>query len=732
MSIPTWQPATLYPPGSLVRRLTTPAAVQSAPDNANFDDGAVGWTLSDPILQITNSGSLPKFNGSYVLEMTAGFGTYSAINENLVPVTPGLSITAWCYVNTTGQTHLGRTDARCVIFWYDADENFIVETQSGPIRRTNNSWQLAQVTGVAPANAAFAAVGTYMFRDQDSWPLLVDAFGWDYTYAGPVATEGLVFRAVQTDAGISGNIEPTWPSTVGNQVVDNEVIWEAVLASIVIWEATAILRSGATEPDWPTEAGGAVVDNTISWQATSGLVEDERCPHTPVVVLAASKVFAADDDIMRFSATVNPVDWSTSDDAGYLPFGLQTYGSTPITAAGLYRSNLVIFNEQSFQMWQVDQDPSSMALLDAVPVGCPYPKTTQPFANDLVFLSRLGYRNITIAGASTNLQADGVGEPIDPLVVAKIRVGTYEPTSLYWPAGGQYWGIFGDEAFVLTINGVKAKSWSRYTFPDEITDWTIHGSDLLLRTASGYVWRVDTDAVHDDVRNVNTVTAAADGADTGYSFAGAFGTLLSTDMDVATQGRFASAYTTDNGSYVYDFTLELTALAADNEEPATVYVYDGATPTSWTLLAALDIADATRTVNGTTISYTWADVGFEFVAAQGYGVELTPTLGGYEEISGLVQWPHLDLGSFGVEKALIGFDLVCDAPEGVSVSVGYDQTNLNARTTPYAVSADTLPGKLIPLPVSAPSFDLQLTFEPGQAWEFFATNLYIQDRRPTS
>ena len=40
------------------------------------------------------------------------------------------------------------------------------------------------------------------------------------------------------------------------------------------------------------------------------------------------------------------------------------------------------------------------------------------------------------------------------------------------------------------------------------------------------------------------------------------------------------------------------------------------------------------------------------------------------DFSGIIQWPYLDMGALGVEKGLVGIDLVCDAPEGVSVSIG--------------------------------------------------------------
>jgi hypothetical protein len=106
----------------------------------------------------------------------------------------------------------------------------------------------------------------------------------------------------------------------------------------------------------------------------------------------------------------------------------------------------------------------------------------------------------------------------------------------------------------------------------------------------------------------------------------------------------------------------------------------------------------------------------------GYGVEF----------DGIVHWPHLDFGALGVEKQFVGFDLIATAPDGVAVSIGYDQRDLSMRTADYTMDANTLPGKLVPIPVTAPSFDFKLTFAGGQAWEWFASVLYINDLRPGS
>src|SRR5208282_628096 len=119
-------------------------------------------------------------------------------------------------------------------------------------------------------------------------------------------------------------------------------------------------------------------------------------------------------------------------------------------------------------MWQIDPDPQNMALLDAQPIGSIWPQAAQSVANDLLFLTEVGVRNLGTIGATANMAIGNTGQPIDPLIVAAIQANTGQPFplnymfSIYYPGRGQYWLIFGNQAFVLTINGDQGnKSWAR-------------------------------------------------------------------------------------------------------------------------------------------------------------------------------------------------------------------------------------------------------------------------------
>jgi hypothetical protein len=713
------------------------------------------------------------------------------------------------------------------------------------IDSSTDKWKVSTVTAVAPPTAAFVRIGAKGYFTNTSANLHIDAFQWNYAYSPPI--DSLIFKAVQPAAGHSGGTEPVWPTVLGNQVVDFEVTWEAIDSSTVTWEASPILVSGATEPAFPTEVGDTVADNTIVWTAISRRVEDEKCPNGPIVLIAGSKVFCADDDIIAFSATVNPLDWSTTDDAGYLPFGLQAYGSQgSISAMGMYRSNLVAFNKAAFQMWQVDPDPQNMALLDAVPIGCEYNKTLQAFQNDLIFLSPVGVRNMGIAGASTNLQTGTVGLSIDPLVREYVAADEYTPISMFIPANGQYWLVYGPDVLVMTVTGTKQMAWSRYTFPEAITDLTLLGSDLYLRSTSNYVWKLSVDEVDDDVHSETTPAQvswlasfsnsgsifAADSKQTtsitipagvnrvlaGVAMVSNFNVGSSLPHVITVDGNavVASTHTIASGELTADYTVFTIALGdstvaqtvdlvidpvmvgsvlnvsfqahafenASQVDAATWYdsnfstwdVYLGQfTPVSVLPSASGDLVftgaigrdsgspdigvtfpvagytdRTTSSINGTgyTLNSTYAtavsgvqDIQWEHDLVTGSisnGDEFALIIRGLgsvgdtvgTEFYGTIWWPFLDFNAIGVEKQFVGFDLIADAPNGVSVSVGYDERDRDSRTDDYLMEADSLPGQQVPIPVAGPSFDLRLVFEPSQYWEWQAAVMYVQDMRP--
>ncbi|WP_164241936.1 hypothetical protein [Stenotrophomonas maltophilia] len=438
MAAPVWQPGNLYLPGDLVQPITQPPPSNPQVVNGDFSAGNTGWTFSGDGAY-SPSGGYSGGGPSMILPGNRPEGL--GINNTMLVVPVGGQLTATSMINQ-GASSAGKTAGWTEIRWYTS-ANVLLQTDKGNVvdSGSGGAWHQSRVVSTAPATAAYAKAAIHLTSVADhNAPIWGDNLAVSGATAG--LPNGLVYKAVQTESGTSGSSEPAWPGILGQQVIDNEVIWEAVTTSRVTWTASPRYVSGTVEPAWPTDIGAMVQDGSINWKAISRRVEDEKCPQSKVVAIVASKVFAADKDIVRYSATANPLDWSTADDAGYLPTGLQQANANNMAVLQQYRANLVALNASSFQNWQVDPDPALMAILDQMDgIGSTWQRAAVPVANDLFYLAALGVRSIGIANAAENLAAGDVGAPIDILVQQAMlyadRNGT-PPLATYYPGAGQY------------------------------------------------------------------------------------------------------------------------------------------------------------------------------------------------------------------------------------------------------------------------------------------------------
>lgn len=436
MAYPVWQSGTLYQPGDIVVPITAPSPTATSVENGEFTDGANNWDFTGSAFY---SEHVSKGGWRTYVELPGNQAGGGALNQTKLVVPVGKKITAACLIDQ-GASVAGATRGWVEVHWFSAS-NVLLRIDKGNQVDSGAGGAVHRSTceAICPEGAAYCRAGIELWSVADHNHAIWGGNLWvEGTFAGLPAD--LAYKAVQPESGFSDASEPAWPPVLGQQVVDNEVTWEAIAATRVVWTAEPLYISGDTEPEWPEEEGGMVKDGTVTLRAVSRRVEDPNCPNTKIVAIAASKVFCGDDDIVRYSATVNPLDWSTDNDAGYLPTGLQNYGANPVTAMGLYRGNLIVFNAEAFQLWQVDEDPANMALLDALPMGSTQHHAIAPVSNDLFFLASQGVRTVGIAASTTNFQAGDVGMPIDPLVVE--RIGGTTPMGLYNPSAGQYWLMF--------------------------------------------------------------------------------------------------------------------------------------------------------------------------------------------------------------------------------------------------------------------------------------------------
>jgi hypothetical protein len=212
------------------------------------------------------------------------------------------------------------------------------------------------------------------------------------------------------------------------------------------------------------------------------VITDSNCPHSKQVKKIGQKIYAAKVADVAYCKTADPRDWTTADDAGFIPSGIHAVGSDNVTALGEFQADLAIFYDDSMQLWDIDSDPANNVLKStASNVGTKHSKTPATLASDLVFLAKQGFRSVSVVSLTDNLQENDVGSAIDAM--RPEILDTDDPVSIYYPTLGQLWVINGANVYVYSFSrSIKMSAWSKFTYPVTISAATVLGGSLYVRS----------------------------------------------------------------------------------------------------------------------------------------------------------------------------------------------------------------------------------------------------------
>ena len=254
---------------------------------------------------------------------------------------------------------------------------------------------------------------------------------------------------------------------------------------------------------------------------TGTVITDTNCPNTKAAIVNASKVFAigtnaAGDAYVKYSATEDPTDWSSPDDASGalgLPVGLESPDEDDIIALGAFKGKLLVFMTNNIQLWTTDPDPSLISLESVIENGyVTYTDTIAPLGSDLVFLSKAGFYSAGQMLYTDRMIAGDVGAPVSSIVLTKIAAdaATNEPIAVHFSGKNQYICAIKDEMFVLTHStNAKLTAWSRYTMASgSVISGMCSYRELLyvkMSNASGdFIFGFDPAKYNDDIAGVAT------------------------------------------------------------------------------------------------------------------------------------------------------------------------------------------------------------------------------------
>ena len=237
-------------------------------------------------------------------------------------------------------------------------------------------------------------------------------------------------------------------------------------------------------------------------------ITDANCPHTRSVIKTASKMFgiSPDGSTVRYSKTGDPTIWTETDDAGFLPTGLNALGNREAKALGLYRNKLVVLMRDGAQVWYADPDPTAMCLEETVEnVGTSFPQSLATVTGDLYFLSDFGFRSITTQQLVSRLDDLDIGSPVDTLVRPVLQDVKKAPKAVYFYGTGQYLCAIDRQMFVYSVSRTsQIAAWSRYDLPVTVDAMDELNGVLYIRSGDD-VYKLDEEAHTDDGQEYEVV-----------------------------------------------------------------------------------------------------------------------------------------------------------------------------------------------------------------------------------
>ena len=202
-----------------------------------------------------------------------------------------------------------------------------------------------------------------------------------------------------------------------------------------------------------------------------------------------SKLYSIDGQNLRFSAIKDPTDWTGGTGYGIIDVTTEDQGLGDLVGIEQYYSYLALFGRTSIQLWAMDPDPALNTIQQVLGnIGLVAPNGVARYANgDVLFLSHTGIRSLRARDSSNAAVLNDIGSPIDSLVREKrnamVPADADFINGIVDPLTGQFWLIWKDEAFVLSLYpNSKVSAWSTLRFPFNIDYVTVANSRIAFRS----------------------------------------------------------------------------------------------------------------------------------------------------------------------------------------------------------------------------------------------------------
>lgn len=147
--------------------------------NPGFETGdATGWTLGPNTAIATDD----VFAGTYSIKFTGTAGLTQTFQATTYPTYPGMPLTISVQYQQ-GAASSGHNTAKVGVKWYDSANQLISQVDGNTVTGgSGGAWNASNLSTVAPAGAAFFAIGITVNRTNGN-PSWADNFTWNYAFS---------------------------------------------------------------------------------------------------------------------------------------------------------------------------------------------------------------------------------------------------------------------------------------------------------------------------------------------------------------------------------------------------------------------------------------------------------------------------------------------------------------------------------------------------------------------